>query len=473
MNSQGIGTHEKALQINLDRGFFGTFAEIGAGQEVVRWFFQAGGAAGSVAKTMSAYDMEVSDAIYGTCQRYVSRERLQGMLDYEWMRLMQRLDKSRGERTKFFVFADTVAARSFTRQEPGDGWLGVRFQTEPRAEPSEIIIHARVWDQDNPRQQEALGVLGVNLMHAAFYRYKEPTALIGALLDDLQRERVEVDMIKFSGPVFSEVDHRLMSLQLVDQRLTNAAFFTADGDVVEPAEVLYKKPVLIERGSFRPMTNVMLDMLDRAEAQMRRDPAIAEQQPVVLLEMTLRNLAGAQPGVDHADFLARADTLSVFGKTVMISNYSRFHNVSGYLRRYTQNPVVMAMGVPTLTGLFAEEHYADLEGGILEAFGRLFQGAVKLYVYPRRNLSIGGLLDVNNFQPPPSLRHLYAYLLQNRFIQPIKEYRFAELDVLPKDVLQIIQDGDPIWETLVPLPVVERIKRDRLFGYAGATNDTP
>lgn len=439
----------------------------------MRWFFHAGGAASTVAKTMSAYDMDVSDAIYGTCERYVSRQRLQAMLDYEWMRLMQRLDKTRGERTKFFVFADTVAARSFSRQDPGHGWLGIRFQTEPRGQPSEIIIHARMWDNDNPRQQEALGVLGVNLIHAAFCRHTEPAALIGALLDDVGRERVEVDMIKFSGPAFTVVDHRLMSLQLVDQGLTNAAFFTAGGDVAEPAEVLHKRAVLIERGSFRPMTNVMLDMLERSEAQMRREPLMAGQEPVVLFEMTLRHLAGTTPELDHADFLARADTLSVFGKTVMISNYSQFYNVTGYLRRYTRNLAVMAVGAPILDELFAEKYYADLDGGILEACGRLFQGNVRLYVYPRRNLLTGELRDASSFRAPPALRHLYQYLLESRFIRPIEEYRFAELDVLPKDVLHIIEDGDPIWETLVPSPVVQRIKRNHLFGYSDAIRDTP
>jgi hypothetical protein len=485
MNSQAGGTHQKAIQVNLDREVFGTFAEIGAGQEVVRWFFQVGGASGTIAKTMSAYDMEVSDAIYGACKRYVSRERLQGMLDYEWMRLMQRLDKSRGERTKFFVFADTVAARSFSRQEPGEGWLGIRFQTAPRAEPSEIIIHARLWDDDNVRQQEALGVLGVNLIHAAFYRHQEPLALIGSLLDDLGRARMEVDMIKFSGPSFAGVDHRLMSLQLVDQRLTNAALFTARGDVVEPAEVLHKRAVLIERGTFRPMTNVMLDMLERSEAQMRHEPLLEGEEPLVLLEMTLRHLdetsraqqdtedPGGKPGLDHTDFLARADTLSMFGKTVMISNYARFHNVSDYLRRYTQKLIVMPVGAPILGELFAEKHYTDLEGGILEACGRLFHGPVKLYVYPRRNLTTGEFLGADTFRPREGMRHLYAHLRENRFIEPIAEYRFADLDVLPKDVLQIIQDGDPIWQTLVPPAVAERIKRDRLFGFGRATNGTP
>lgn len=419
MHPPAAVTQQQALRINLDATRYGTFAEIGAGQEVARWFFHVGGAAGTVAKTMSAYDMAVSDAIYGPAKRYVSRERLQSMLDHEWSLLLERLDKVRGENTMFFVFADTVATRSFTRREDGHGWLGVRFQTEPRGQPSEIVIHARLWDQDNARQQDALGVLGVNLIHAAFYQHIEPSVVIGALMEGLTRDRVEVDMIKFSGPSFAAVDHRLMSLQLVHQRLTNAAFFTAAGEVVEPAEILHQQPVLIERGSFKPVTDVMLNMLNRARAQMRRDPALGGEEPVVLMEMTLRHLLGTQPDIDHADFLARVDTLSRLGQTVMISNYSRFHNVATYLRRYTHSRVVMVMGVPTLSALFEEKHYSDLEGGILEAFGRLFKGAVKLYIQPWRNPATGETVTAENFQVPPHLRQLYAHLLGNGHIVPL------------------------------------------------------
>lgn len=468
INSSLSGTHAKALQINLDGQRYGTFAEIGAGQEVARWFFHVGGASGTVAKTMSAYDMAVSDAIYGSTKRYVSRQRLQAMLEHEWNLLLERLDRIRGETTSFFVFANTVATRSYTRPDDGRGWLGIRFQTEPRAGPSEILIHTRLWDGDAPRQQDALGILGVNLAHAAFYHHADPVKLIGSLMDELARDRVEVDMIKFSGPAFAGLDSRLMSLQLVHQRLTNAALFTAQGEVLEPAEVLHKKPVLIERGNFRPITNITLDMLERSLAQMRNDPLMDGQEPVVLMEMTLRHLLGSGPELDHADFLARADTLSVLGKAVMISNYSRFHSVAAYLRRYTQNGVVMSMGVPTLAALFEEKHYQDLEGGILEAFGRLFKGPVKIYVYPWRNPADGEWVTAGTFQAPRRLEHLYAHLLRNGFIEPIQGVTPVAVDKLPQDVLGQIQAGDPAWEAQVPGQVVERIKRDRLFGWKSA-----
>ena len=462
------GTHHKALHINIDATRYGTFAEIGAGQEVARWFFRVGGAAGTVAKTMSAYDMAVSDAIYGSAKRYVSRERLQAMLDHEWSLLLERLDKPRGAQTAFFVFADTVTAKSYSRQEEGHGWLGIRFQTTPRTAPSEIIIHARMWDPDNVRQQEALGILGVNLIHGAFNEHPDPAKLITSLMNELSRDRMEVDMIKFSGPAFAGVDNRLMSLQLVQQRLTNAALFTPTGDVVEPAEVLYHQPVLIERGSFRPVTNVTLDMLERSLAQMRRESDMAGQEPVVLMEMTLRNLSTLGEKIEHADFLARVDTLGALGKMVMISNYSRFHNVTTYLRRYTHQRIGMALGVPTLVELLEAKYYTDLEGGMLEALGRLFKGPVKLYVYPWQNHRTGELVTLDNFQVPAPMQHLFTHLCENHFIEPIRDYTAANLSILPGAVLARLQAGDPTWETMVPPVVVRLIKQRQYFAATGA-----
>jgi len=462
--------HDKALRINIDAARFGTFAEIGAGQEVARWFFHVGGAAGTVAKTISAYDMAVSDAVYGTAKRYVSRQRLQAMLDHEWSLLLERLEKTRGASTKFFVFADTVAARSFRHAEEGHGWLGIRFQTEVHSPPSQIIIHARMWDADNARQQEALGILGVNLIHAAFYDHGRPEALIGALMDGLTRDRMEVDMIKLSGQGFAGVDNRLMSLQLVQQRLTNAALFAPDGEVVEPAELLHGMPVLIERGSFRPITRVTLDMIEQALALMRAEP-VAEQgangrEPLALMEMTLRNLMALDERVDHADFLARMDTLRILGRTVMISNYSRFHNVTTYLRRYTKDRIGMVLGVPTLAQIFEEKHYGDLDGGILEALGRLLSGPVRLYVYPLRNTRTGETVTAESFRTAPHLAGLYAHLRDNGRVIPISPGPGFDPTVLPRDVIALMKAGDPSWEKHVPAEVAGLIKERKLFGFA-------
>jgi hypothetical protein len=457
-------TRDKALRINLDPALYGTFAEIGAGQEVARWFFIVGGAAGTIAKTMSAYDMEVSDAVYGTARRYVSRQRLQAMLTYEWDLLLERLDASRGASTEFFVFADTVAAKSFSRTEEGHGWLGVRFQTLPHTEPSEIIVHARMWDLENARQQEALGILGVNLLHGAFYERALPEALVGSLMDNLTRDRMEVDMIKFSGPAFAGVDNRLMSLQLVQQRLTNAVLFSPGGEVLEPAELLYRVPVLVERGSFRPVTTVSMEMLGQSLAQMSREPDMRGREPVELMEMTLRNLQSLGEQVVHEDFLARVDVLRALGRVVMVTNYSRFHNVTTYLRRYTPERVGMVMGIPTLAQILEERHYADLPGGLLEALGRLLAGPVKVYVYPWRNEATGELVNAVNFAVPAGLGHLFAYLRENGFIESLDAPADADLSVMPRQVLAMIQAGNPEWERFVPREVVGVIKEKRLFG---------
>src|SRR3954469_17784281 len=284
-----IGTNKKAFQINLDAKRYGTFAEIGAGQEVARRFFQVGGASGTVAKTMSAYDMTFSDAIYGPTDRYVSRARLHTMLDREYNLLIERLDKKLGNQRTFFVFADTVAARSFKLRNEAHGWLGIRFQAQPRGPSNEIIIHVRMLDESNVDQQEALGVVGVNLLYGAFY-HSEPERLISSLQENLAPGKIQVDLIKFSGPAFANIDNRLMSLQLVSQGLTDAVMFTADGEMVQPSEILHKKAILIERGSFRPVTYATNDMLEGARRQFLKETGTSEKDLVVLMEMTLENL---------------------------------------------------------------------------------------------------------------------------------------------------------------------------------------
>jgi hypothetical protein len=463
---------QKALKINLDARKFGTFAEIGAGQEVARWFFHVGKAAGTVAKSISAYDMVISDSIYGAAGHYVSRQRLEAMLDHEFDRLVTHLAETRAKDTALFAFADTSATHTHsstpTHAPSGSSWLGIRFQTEPGGPPSQIIIHAAMLDPITVGQQEALGLVGVNLVYGAFYYSADPNHLIGSLMDDLSRRRIEVDMIKFSGPAFAAVDNRLMSLQLVEQGLTDAALFTADGEVVQPAEVLYKKPVLIERGSFRPVTNVTLEMLHRAVGQLQQDSAPAEDL-VVIMEMTLNNLMSERV-IDHQDFLARVDILGALGKIVMVSNYTRFDSVSRYLRQYTQNWIGMAMGVPTLHEIFEEKYYNDLTGGILEALGRLFKGRVKLLVYPTRQSGNDDLITADKVEVKPELQHLYNYLAANGFIESIRDFNPGQLEVTPPDVLGMIQSGDPTWEKLVPPQAADVIRQKGLFGYQAQTH---
>ena len=360
-----MSTQEKALAINLDAGKFGTFAEIGAGQEVARWFFHVGHASATVAKSMSAYDMVISDILYGATDHYVSRARLESMLEREWNQLIERLDRLRGERTGFFVFADTVATRSRTRNQHGQGWMGIRFQTEPRAPYSQIIIHVNLLDEVPVSEQEALGILGVNLMYGAFHQ-QQPGELMQALMEGLSHLRVDIDMIKFSGAAYDKVDNRLACLQLVELGLTDSTMFTAQGEVVQPAEVLYKKPVLISRGRFRPITNVGIDMLSAAVDRFTKLPGV-DHDPVVVMGLTLRDLDTGH-GINGRDFLDRADMLGALGKTVMVSNFRRFDSVTSSFRRYSQNWIGYVMGVPTLRSVFDEQYYREYRAAFWKAW---------------------------------------------------------------------------------------------------------
>jgi hypothetical protein len=463
MEDLPTGTRQKALALNLDKGKYGTIAEIGAGQEVARWFFLVGGAAGTVAKSISAYDMAVSDAMYGPATRYVSRQRLQAMLEHEFAQLLERLGPAKGEATAFFAFADTVATRSYSHHEDGRGWVGVRFQTRPHEAPSDVIVHVNLKDTSATRQLEALGVLGVNLIHGAYFRHGEPEALIGSLMDELSRERIDVDMIKLEGPAFGGVDNRLMSLQLVEQGLTDAAMFTAAGEVVQPSEVLYKKPILVERGSFRPVTKLTLDLLEGARAQFLEDPAVKGQEPVVLMEMTLGGL-GAGTAIDHVDFLARADILGVLGYDVLISRFEVYYQMAEYLAAYTDGPIGIAAGLPSIQAIVDERYYADLTGGLLESAGRLFKRSVKVYAYPALDAASGKVLTIETLPVQAVWRHLRDFLLETGHLVPIRRYDPRLLSIFTKDVLARIQSGDPAWEAMVPLVVADTIKSKRLFG---------
>lgn len=459
-----LGTHQKALQVNLDPSKYGTFAEIGAGQEVARWFFRVGGAAGTIAKTISAYDMIISDAIYGQSDRYVSQRRLETMLRHEYDLLLERLDEKRGANTKFFVFADTVVARSYTQQNDAHGWLGIRFQTEPRKEPSEIIIHVRLWDKENLQEQEALGVLGVNLVHSALYLHQDPETFIIALADNLTTDRIEVDMIRFSGPMFQKIDNRLMALKLVQNGLTNAALFTANGEVVSPADAFYKKTILVERGSFRPVTNVTLDMLSCALSQFVQEPKVQGEEVLTLFEMTLKNLSDGNK-IDHQDFLDRVDILGALGKTVLISDFFEYYRLAAYFFRYTKKMIGITMGVPSLKELFDEKYYTNLSGGILESFGRMFKNDLKLYVYPLLEEKTGSLITAANLRVAPHLRHLHAYLVENRLIESLSDYNEACLPIFSRDILVKIKTGDMSWEKSIPPIVAKMIKERNLLGY--------
>ncbi len=467
MSAEELDTHQKALRINLDPRWYGTFAEIGAGQEVVRWFFRVGAAAGTVAKSISAYDMTVSDAIYGSGDRYVSRTRLQAMLDREFSLNVERLSERRGDQTAFFAFADTVVARSYKGGNECHGWMGVKFQSRPHDEPSQILIHVRMLDTEASLQQEALGVVGVNLLYGAFFFHHDPEALLESLLDKLTTGRIEIDVIEFRGIEFRSVDNRLISLKLVQLGLSGVAMFGPNHEVLQPSEALYKKAVLVERGSFRPPTHVNFDMLECALEKFKADPAVEGKEVLPLFELTMRNLLAGGNDIDRRDFLARADLLAACGMTVLISDYFEYYRLAAYLAWRTKERIGIVLGVPSLTELFEEKYYTQLPGGILESFGRLFKNDLKLYVYPLRDAATGKLTTVENLDVSPELRKLYGYLADRGSFVELDNYHPEYLKIFSRDVLKKIAAGDEAWQDMVPAGVSDLIRKRKFFGCKG------
>lgn len=468
MPEQITSTVQKALAINLDHCKYGTIAEIGAGQEVARFFFQAGGAAGTIAKTISAYDMQFSDAIYGeeSHGRYVSRSRLERMLTKEYNLTVERLEGKRSKNSTFFAFADTVAARGFRSRGECHGWMGVRLQLYPQAPPSEIVIHVRMLDKSNQDQQHALGILGVNLIYGAFHLYKDPHTLIDSLIDNVGSERIEIDHIFLNGPYFEEVDNRLMALHLVEAGLTRAVMFNPGGEVLQAAEVLYKRNVLVYRGSFRPPINVNMDMFHSGQEQFYQEEGVDKERTILLAEITMANLK-AGGNLDNQDFLARVDLLGELGFTVLISNYLRFFRLRSYLNRYTNRMIGIVLGVGNVRDIFNEAFYEGMEGGILEAFGKLFAGNVKLYVYPHcdERENSDGLITLASISMPDRSKHLLQHLVENKYIEPLAVVNQDNMKFRSREILSQLKKGEGPWKEGVPEVVYKSIIEKRLFGY--------
>lgn len=474
--SSNIGTKQKALAINLNPEIYGTFAEIGAGQDVAANFFKAGASSGTIAKTMSAYDMLFSDAIYGAEQkrRYVSENRLMAMLDREYGLLIERLADQRGATTTFFAFSDTISALNYYKTNVGHGWMGVRFQLTPGGGFNDVVLHVKLLDNDNNLQQQAVGVLGVNLIYACFYHPGNSLLFLLSLLDDLSKDRIQIDMIRFEGPDFTKVDNRLMSLHLVKYGFSDAAVFSPDGKNLQPSEVLYKKHIVVVRGRFRPVINVHLDMLNTGVKQFLEEPDVDKTNVVVLTELTLQSLkernADLNADIDEKDFLDRVDILCSLGQMVMISNFQEYYKLVAYLSTITRLKIGVVLGYPNLEYIFSEEHYKDLEGGILESFAALFSRKVKLFIYP--TLRDGVIWNCQRFSLPPHLVDLYRYLIANNKIEDITDYNSNNLNVQTDKVLQLIKQGADGWEEYVPAEVAAMIKERRLFGYTNE-NSSP
>lgn len=458
---------DKALRINLNENIYGTFAEIGAGQETVRHFFRAGGSSGTIAKAMSAYDKDFSDAIYGVEKdgRYVTESRLKKMLSHEFELIEQRLSRDKHPNKMFFSYANTVATIDFAKQFKGHGWVGIRYQVDPTQEYNEITLHIRFKETDARLQQETLGILGVNLIYGAYYKYDNPKKLLRYLYDHLDKDQLEIDTINFSGPIFASVDNRLMSLQLVKNGMTDAVMFGPDGHNVLPAALLYKKNILALRGSFRPVTQVNMDMYEKSLNMFLKESKVEKDNTLVVFEITLSNLR-SEGEIDERDFMDRAELLCSLGQTVMISNFQEYYKVVEYFANFTKARMGLAMGVNNLIDIFDEKYYRHLSGGILEAFGKLFYRDLKVYLYPMEEEDGSGeIITSQNLKVHPRMKELYKFFAYNGKVVDITDFDKTHLKIFSREVLKMISNGISGWEKMLPDGIAELIKAHKLFGY--------
>lgn len=458
-----LTTKEKALQLNLDTSIYGTVAEIGGGQEVAAYFFKAGAASGTIAKTMSAYDMTFSDAIYGKCERYVCEEKLDKMLNREYSLLDQRLTH-RAKKSRFFAYANTVETINYDRSNVGHGWMGLRFQKHPSTEPNDCVIHVSLKDRDAEWQQQVLGIIGVNLIHSC-YHYSTAEEIIDALIENVRLDRFEIDMFSISGPDFHHVDNRLMTLRLVKNGLTEVAMFGPDRGVLLPAEHLYNKNVVALRGRFRPVTHVNVDMMIAGLRAFKKETGGTREDTIPLVELTLNDLKlGGE--LDEMDYLDRVDLLCLLGQNVLISNYQEHYKLAGYLSQFLKKKTLgLIIGLNNLSQIFDESYYENLKGGILESFSRLFGSDVRLLVYPALDHETQKLKTSNDFKPAAHLEDLYDFFVANGKITNIPSAKTENLHIISDNVLKLIAEGSEEWEPMVPNRVVESIKEHHLFNY--------
>ncbi len=467
--NETLTIHRKALDINLNPTIYGSFAEIGGGQEVARNFFQAGGASGTIAKTISAYDKRYSDALYSgheKAKRYVSRERLEVMLEAEYDELLSFLNETKIPGTKFFSFADTVSTLNFKKDNISHGWLGVRFQLKENAEPNCVIIHVRLHENDNLLQQNTLGVLGVNLLYACYYLWERPNSFLQSLLDNLSIDRVEITMVNMNGAELSYVDNRLLAVQLVKNGMTNAIMFDRNGQVQEPDDMLYKKNAIVFRGSFRPVTYVSVDMLKSSFSLFKKDEDYDKNNTIPICEITLNNLL-SEGDFDEHDFLDRVDLLNEMGQNVMVSNFKEFYKLVSFLNQFRVIKLRLVVGIQTLEKVLNGKYYTNLKGGILEALGALFHENMKMYVYPALDEKTDELITTKSLSFPKSTQYLYDHLLANRFILDIKNMNKNYLRIHSEEILEQIHHHGNEWESMVPIFIAKRIKERKLFEYQG------
>ena len=455
----------KSLRINLNENIYGTFVEIGAGQEVARHFYRVGAASGTIAKSMSAYDKSFSDSIYGKEEdnRYVTQNRLDKMLSHEMNLLEKRISRKKYPNKFFFVYANTVATIDFVKKFKGHGWMGIKFQTDPNDDYSEIKLHLRFHQNEAKLQQESLGIMGVNLIYGAFYKHNEPLKLMKYLYDHIDDQSIEIDTINFSGPLFKDVDNRLISLELVRLGMTDAVVFDETGTNVLPAQVLYKKNILTLRGSYRPITKVNEEMFKKSLEAFLEEKGVKKENTIVLLEITLSNLRSTGD-IDDSDYLDRAKLLCSLGHMVMISNFSEYYKLVKYLTRYTKKQLGLTMGVTNLIEIFDEKYYDGVKGGILEAFGNIFKNNMKIYLYPVLDKQKDTVIDSTNLKLEDNMKEFYKYFKVNDKIRDL-EFNKDYLNIFSKDVLKQIKNNTPGWEDKLPEGVSDLIIKKKMFGY--------
>ena len=427
-----VGTHQKALTINLDAAIFGSFAEIGAGQEVARWFLTVGGASGTVAKTISAYDKEVSDDLYGRGTRYVSKPRLEAMMESEWKQLIGELQATRGATTRFFTFVDTISARNFAGTNECHGWVGLRFQHTSGGAPNDVMLHINLQDPTNLQQQEAVGILGVNLIYAAAHSLDSPDAFLAALFEDLSLSRMEIDFVELKGPVFGSWDKRNLHASLVTSGYAEAVAFSAEGAAIAPTEFLYKKALVLAPGLFETASELHSQLIQTTLAQLPKAELEQSKGSLGLFCLSGQSsIPGGQvPSPEH--LVRHVDALQKLGFGTLIFRAKELYTMSAYVSRYTKSQVYFAVGLSVVVYAM-QDRYKNLDGALLEGTARLFTQNVRLSVYPMTEAALkerlqelgasawsyevtDGLVYVDNLHPPEPIHFLFRYLLACEFV---------------------------------------------------------
>jgi hypothetical protein len=438
-STEKLNTHQKALRINLDPTSYGSFAEIGAGQEVARWFLVVGGASGTVAKSISAYDKEVSDDLYGSGARYVSKQRLEAMLDSEWAQLINQLNKSRGSDARFFSFVDTISARNYAGTNEPHGWVGLRFQLQPGGQPNDIVLHINMRDPSIPLEQEAIGIVGVNLIYAVFYQLQTKEFFLENVAADVE-ERVEIDYVEVRGEAFARWDQRATLIQLVLAGLAEAVCLPSNGSPAPPIEVLHKKAVVLAPGSFEHVdpthAAIHQQLLASGVQQLRGELDEKDPAPIGFFCLSAMPLTEADPPPAISDLLERIDALHTRGGGVLLFRDRELYSMTAFVNRYTKEHIRFVVGLSLLVRVW-EYRYVKLAGSFLEALSRLLAQNVRIYAYPMRSTDLqqliqniskiswqwtdtNGWVSARQLHPAPPLGHLYDYILASNFLVPME-----------------------------------------------------